>query len=205
MWTLSLVTPPALDPLDIIEAEEHCRLDPDLAPQDVLLQGAMKAAALNCETFTRRQLITATWELWMDSWHEEGVYRDGALLVPRPPLASVTNVRYIDTAGVEQVWPAGATGYLTQIPAGPQAPRGRIYPAYGVPWPTIRCQPGAVKVLFLAGYGLEPALVPAGLRNGMLLEVAEMYERRELLTIGTISTPNMITAERLWWPYRATF
>lgn len=202
MWSLSLITAPAAEPLErATEVHQHLRLDSDLSAQEPLLDALISATRRNCETFTSRQLITATWELWMDSWCEPGIYRDDALFLPLPPLQSVTSVKYLDTGGVLQTWPADQ--YIVDAPAGPAAQRARIVPAYGVSWPTLREQPQAVKVRFVAGYGAEAGDVPAGLRAGMLLEVAEMYERRELVTLGTISSPNFLSAERLWWPFRA--
>jgi uncharacterized phiE125 gp8 family phage protein len=202
VWSLSLITAPSAEPLAVDDGQvkAHLRLDSDLAPQDALLSAAITAARQNCETFTGRQLITATWELWMESWYEEGICREGVLYLPRPPVASITSITYLDSSGVAQTWPADQ--YTAVFPAGPQASRAQIFPAYGVVWPTALCQPAAIKIRFVAGYGTVGADVPAALRQGMLLELGEMYDRRELSTAG-LSSPNVITAERLWWPFRS--
>ena len=205
MWSLSLITPPAAEPLSVDDGQvkAHLRLDPDLAPQDALLSAAITTARQNCETFTGRQLITATWELWMESWYEEGICREGVLYLPSPPVTGITSITYLDSNDVAQTW--AADQYVTVFPAGPQASRAQVFPAYGVVWPTALCQPASIKIRFTAGYGAAGTTVPAGLRQGMLLELGEMYDRRELATVGTTQSPNFITAERLWWPFRSFY
>lgn len=200
---LSLITAPVVEPLTTSDEQvkAHLRLDPDLDPQDALLAASITTARQNCETFTGRQLITAVWELWMESWYEEGIYRDGVLYLPRPPVTAVASITYVDGAGVVQTWPADQ--YVTVFPAGPQASRAQVFPAYGVVFPWARQQPASIKIKFTAGYGATGASVPPGLLAGMLLEVGERYERRELTTLGAVQSPNIITAERLWWPFRS--
>ncbi|OGR95735.1 MAG: hypothetical protein A2V88_15955 [Elusimicrobia bacterium RBG_16_66_12] len=219
MWRLALITAPTKEPLgaygsgtppvwDLREdVYKHLRLEPttEMAPEDTLLKAAVATARHTCEAFTGRQLIDATWELVLDSWWEEGISRNGVLLIPRPPLRSITSIKYLDTGGVEQT--LAASTYLAETQAtavvAETCQKGRLYLKYAEQWPSLRCQPEAVKIRFTCGYGDGPDKVPLGLRQGMLLEVAEMYERRELSLVGAMVTPAVITAERLWWPWRA--
>ena len=213
MWSLNLVTPPAAEPLDLeTEVKPHLRVTgAEAADQAAGISGATVAAREACEGFTGRQLITATWELWLQEWCEPGITRDGAIRIPKPPLqqqagspaltAGVLSVKYLDTAGAEQT--LAADQYQILAPVGPTAQRGLIFPAYGVAWPSVRCQPAAIKIRYTAGYGATFASVPGSLRAGMKLQVSEANERRELATIGTIQSKNELTAERLWWPYRS--
>lgn len=204
MWSLSLITAAVKAPVDLdSEVRPHVRVEAG-TDQEVLLAGAIDTARQNCETFTRRQLVTAVWELWLDTWYEEGIFDreypcQGALLIPRPPLASIDSVTYLDTAGVVQTW--APASYSSLAPSGPTAQKGRLFPAYGEIWPSIRSEPGAIKVRFTCGYGSDHQAVPKALKTGMLLEIGEMYERRELASAGTL-TPNVLGAERLWGPFR---
>lgn len=203
MWSLSLITPPAAEPLDLqTDVKQQLRLDQaELYAQISIVQGAIAAARQNCETFTGRQLITASWELWLDSWLEDGIYCEGALQIPKGPItpASVV-IKYFDTAGVSQTWPAAK--YVVIAEAGPTGRRPRIVPAVNESWPSVQARSAAIQIAFTAGYGAAASSIPAGLRNGMLLQVAELYERRELLTVGTIVSPNILTAHAMWSAYR---
>lgn len=206
MWSLQLITAPVKEPLDIsLDVRSHLRLEEIADSQDRLLGSMVVAARHACENFTGRQLLDATWELWMDDWWEAGIFQGGVLLIPKPPLRSIVSIKYVDTAGAVQTWNSALYSAEVQDVAAvaPMCQRGRVYPNYGEIWPDIRCQPGAVKVRFTAGYGAASVSVPAGLKQGMLLEVGEMYERRELAVVGSSVTPATMSAEALWWPYRA--
>ena len=205
MWSLSLKTAPTAEPFDAAWAKEHSRIQGTPASEDLHIEAAITAARIQCETFTHRQLLPATWTLYMDSWWEEGIYRDGALFLPRPPLRAVASVKYRDSGGTLQTW--STSEYTAEVPTdlaviSPTAQRARVFPNYSISWPTLRCQPRAVEIEFSAGWS-DRSKVPPGLISGMLLMVAELYERREEATTGTIVTPNVIRAESLWWPYRA--
>jgi len=208
LWSLELITPPAAATPALSEGQcrAHSRIDPAVPGDDI---AAKQLAAISaCEGFTGRQLATATWELWLSTWYEPGIYRasgcgPGVIRVPRPPLQlPLTSITYLDEDGVSTVLASSA--YVVSAGSGPAAPRAEIFPAYATTWPTARVQPGAIKIRFSAGYGATHAAVPPELTQGMLLWFGELYERREEQTIGTI-TDNAITAERLWWPFRADF
>ena len=204
MWSLRLKTAPAAEPLKVIpDIRDHCKLSTDEAAEasaDLVVK--IIAARQACELATRRQLITATWTLYLDSWSESLLrYADG-IHVPLPPLQSVTTVKYIDGAGAQQTWPKDATGYTVDAPSGQDAPRGRIFPSFGVDWPSVRDQPNAIEVEFVAGYGDDSLDVPAQLREGMKRYVGELYERREEAVLGSM-TPALFRATAVWDNLRA--
>lgn len=212
MWQLSLITPPAAEPLDLeTEVYPHLRLEPDLVPQETLLRLQVSAARMRCEVFTSRQLITATWELWLDGWNEPRWASCGRIFLPRAPLqpqagpvdaptAGVLSVSYTDSAGVVQTLPPDQ--YLVTAPQGPMCSKGHISPVPYVVWPTARYQPAAVKIRFTAGYGPAFTTVPAELRQGMLLTVGELDGTREEQSTGLVVSPNVLRAEYLWFPFR---
>lgn len=169
--SLSLVTAPVVEPLPIDVVQQHVRVGTD--DEKTLIEAYLIPAARGrAEHETRRQLITATWDLYLD-----GFPACGWIDVPKPPLQSVTSITYVDTAGVTQTWVA--SNYIVSAPAGPHANRGRITLAYNISWPSIRSQADAVKVRFVAGYGVNPSAVPALLRQGLLLDVGTMFAFRE--------------------------
>lgn len=81
---------------------------------------------------------------------------DSPLRLPYPPLKSVTNVRYLDRAGVEQTVPPSS--YVVQ---GVGTSSGRIALARGASWPDHGYSSEAVRVLYIAGYAAnDPDLEP---------------------------------------------
>jgi uncharacterized phiE125 gp8 family phage protein len=155
---------------------------------DPTLTALVAAVRDRAEAATGRQLLTATWDLVLDSFpcgvqpFELGLHwsfdRIGNMFldVPRPPLQSVTNITYVDTAGQSQTW--SSASYLVDKPSGPRCRRGRIAPAYGVVWPFTQAQINAATVRFVAGYGATGASVPPLLRQAMLMDLTALYEHR---------------------------
>lgn len=208
--TLNLVTPASGWPVTLTEAKQHLRVATD--DDDELIQSQLEAATERVELETGRQLLTATWQLWLDSapglsgsswgfetslggataWLDAGPWWNRLFIdVPRPPLVAVTSITYVDTTGVTQTW--DPTLYQVHKPAGPTAPRGKIRPAYGVSWPVTRDQMDAVVVQFTAGYGTAPGSVPQRLRRAILMITGDLYENRE----ATIVTDRRVTVEEL--------
>jgi uncharacterized phiE125 gp8 family phage protein len=191
---LSLVTPAAVKPVDLATARAQCRQPAE--DENGLLGTYIAAATGRCEDLTGRQLITATWDLWLDGWPCGGVIE-----VPRPPLQAVTWIKYYDTAGTLTTW--ASTNYLAQAFAGPLARRGRITLASGMSWPSCEARAGAVVVRFTAGYGTDAASVPAPLVQGILHTIASWYDQREDHVTGTVVTPVPERATRIWLPYKS--
>ena len=118
---LELVTAPTIEPVTLAEAKTHLRVDG--ADEETLISGLIKTAREWCEGYQNRAFIMQTWRLYLDEWPEEYIR------VPRPPLASVTSIKYTDSAGVINIWPV--TEYLVDTHSKP----GRILRAYGKCWP----------------------------------------------------------------------
>lgn len=173
---------------------------------DPELTAWLVAARQLCETFTHRAFITQTWDLKLNHWTCDSLYYDaesGGIRLPWAPTISVTSVTYVDGNGDSQTWAAGATGYLTDLPSGPYASRARVYPAYAISYPTLRTQPNAVTIRFVAGYGAAAA-VPSGIKAAMKLLIAHWYEHREAVSVnvGNIADlPLGVTA--LLWPFKS--
>ncbi len=90
-----------------------------------------------------------------------------------PPLASVTSVKYPDSAGTQTT--LAASEYTVDTAVTP----GRLFLKYGHYWPVTILQPhSAVVVRFVAGFGAASA-VPEDLRQALLLLVGHFYENRE--------------------------
>lgn len=174
--SLVIVTPPAVEPVTLQEAKDWCR-GPTSA-DDTLITGLITAARRYIEKYISRALITQTWDYWLDYFPGSNWYGSRPpcweLTVPRPPLQSISSIKYIDTTGVQQT--LASSEYTVDAKREP----GRIVPAYQKVWPTPRSGiPNAVQVTFLAGYGAGGSAVPEELKDGIKVLVAKLYEKRE--------------------------
>jgi len=206
---LQLVQGPALEPVTLGEAKQHCRVE--IPDDDALIAGYILAARDHVERETRRAIITQTWDLRIDShlWNRIDsrwpIYWAGGrygfctgIELPRPPLQSVTSVSYVDLAGVSQV--LAANQYQVVVRNG-QSGEGLIVPAYGVSWPDVRDQPDAVTVRFVAGYG-GSELVPHAIRQAMLLLIGHWHEHRESVVVGSTVAELPMAVQALLFPFR---
>lgn len=156
------------------------------------------AARQYCETFTHRAFITQTWDLAQD------VFPGGfdSLWIPKPPLVSVTSVSYVDQPGVTQTWSASL--YTVDAPVGPEARKGRLYPAYLQIYPVTRAIENAVTVRFVAGYGAAASSVPAPIKAAMKLLIGNWWMNREAAVIARASADVLpLGVEALLWPFKA--
>lgn len=206
---LSLVTAPATEPLTLLQAKTHCRLDLDTHAEDGLIQDLLVASREFCEAFTHRAFITQTWDLQLDGFpaNWSTVYVDarqvdgGAIWIPKPPLVSVTSVTYVDTNGATQTW--APSNYTVDAPQGPMARPGRVVPAWSIYYPVTRSVPNAATVRFVAGYGAAAA-VPKAITAAMKLLLGNWTLNREAGQIirGSADILPFGVAELLW-PYKA--
>lgn len=143
---------------------------------DTLIQVYINAAASYFEEQTGRQILTATREAWLDAFPFVGASGGNARIeLPKPPLQSVTTVKYIDTSGVLQSYRGGspiADLFTISAPAGAYARRGFVEPVYGGVWPIARAQTGAVRIRYICGYGNTMDTVPPLIRGVLCYLVA---------------------------------
>jgi uncharacterized phiE125 gp8 family phage protein len=157
---------------------------------DPYLTTLISVARLTCEDFTKRKLITQTWKQYEDGFP---CARDFEVYLP--PCQSVSSITYVDTNGSTQtlstdIYQASVTGE-----------RARISLKDGQSWPTTARQLDTVCITFVTGYGTSRASVPAPLRQGMLMLIGHLYNVREDVVIGTITSEVPKASEYLWSPY----
>ena len=188
---LTIYSEPAQEPVSLAEQKIQSRVSTDA--DDALLSLYITAARQNCEQFQARAYITQTWDLTLDDWPA-----DGCIYAPRAPLASVTSITYVDDAGTTQT--LSSSLYTVDTKSEP----GRIYPAYGETWPSVRGQPNAITVRFVAGYGTTMQSVPARMRAAIMVLAHHWYENREPVVIGTIVADLPKSMDRMLWPDRVS-
>lgn len=177
---MQLITPAAAEPVSLAEAKHHLRVDFD--EDDALIQALISAARQAAEMLTQRQLVTARWRMVLDSFPGCGLMGvpagqaftlpGHAILIPKSPLQSVVEIRYLDMVGVSQVMPAAH--YTVDKACEP----ARITPVFGQIWPVALPQIGAVSVVFDVGYG-GPSDVPEGIKSWIKLRLGSLYAHRE--------------------------
>ena len=182
-----LKTGPAAELLTLAEAKTYLHIDHD-AEDDEITQMIVEARKA-VESFTSRQLITATWVLRMDQFV-------AVITPPRPKLLSVTTFAYVDSNGDSQTLTEGED-FDIDIYSTP----GRIVPVYGGSWPSTRGHINDVTITHTAGYGATASTVPDDLRKAHKLLLGHYHEHREQWIAGE-SIAKFPTAEHLMWEYR---
>jgi uncharacterized phiE125 gp8 family phage protein len=136
--------------------------DPELAS---IITGAREFA----EQYTGRALAPRTLEMALDAFPQP---EDDVIQLEMPPVATISSVKYTDTAGVEQT--ITSTAYALSLYGDAR----RLAPTYGNYWPTTQDIPDAVRIQYVTGY----TTCPKAARQGILLEIQLQYP-------GNVFTP----------------
>jgi len=191
MEGLALQTAPSGDVVTLDAATSFCNIDDDDTASEALLQDLIIPAVVQLldgpDGIMNRALLRQTWDMSLHRFPS-----GSCLLMPLPPLVSVTSISYIDTAGDSQTW--SSSNYTVDTSREP----GGIFPAFNQSWPATREQANAVTVRFVAGY-LE---VPAPLRLAVLSLVSHYYQFREPTIIGTVIGEIPDHVDRMLKPWR---
>jgi uncharacterized phiE125 gp8 family phage protein len=188
IYALKNKTPPASEPITLDEAKEHLRVDgPE---EDLIISSLVKAAREWCESFSGRSYVTQTWEIVLDDFPAEDYIK-----LSRPPLQSVTSIKYYGTDNTE--YTMTATDYFVDIKSEP----GRVALAYGESWPSTTLRPiNGVIITYDAGYG-DSTLVPDKIKAAIKLVLGHLYVHREEVTEKVlVKVPT--AAESLLWQDR---
>jgi uncharacterized phiE125 gp8 family phage protein len=178
---LRLITAPAAEPVSVATAKTYLRVDG--SDDDALITSLIKAAREKAEELTRRAFITQTWDMSFNEWPS-----DWRLKVYRPPLQSITSVKYLDSDNVEHTW----TDYTVDIASEPG-----VIILESLPSASLR-RSGAITVRFVAGYGAAGSNVPERINNAILALVAHWYENRESLDVPA-GLKAVFMSERAVW------
>lgn len=175
--TLQLLTPPAVEPIDLADAKRHLRLDVDITDDDALITLMIGMARRACEAKTGRSLIRQSWRLVMDGFPGSS----GPVRIDRGPVVSIDAIGWIDTSGTTRtVTSPGRPDYAIDLNG--QMPR--IAPGFGRIWPIALPEIGSAWIDFTAGYGMTGVAVPETLRAWMLVQLTTLYTYRERVASG---------------------
>jgi uncharacterized phiE125 gp8 family phage protein len=164
------VSAPATSALTLEAAKAHLKVEGD--HEDVEIQAMVDAAVALVDGPRGRGfcLITQTWRLTLDRFTR-------FIHIPLGPNAAIVSVKFTDADGVEQT--IDDADYQLLGGGDPAV----LSPAYGKVWPTARCEPGAVRITFTAGFGAAASSVPGDLVAALKLVVGAFYRDRETATV----------------------
>lgn len=177
---LKLITAPTLKPVTVSDLSSQMRAD--LTGETALIELYISAVTAKAENYTKRALVTQTWELTLDCFPcssslSGNIQRIGAISLPLSPVQSITSIKYLDASGVLQTLASTEYSLTSDDP-------NVVVPAYGKTWPDTLMQAGAVVIKYVAGYGATAASIPEAIRIWIMLNVATLYENRETVVIG---------------------
>lgn len=187
LTNVQIVTPPATEPTTVIFAKQHCRIDADA--DDNIVGSLITAARVIAEQYLGRALITQTL-LWTAQprspvWRSNHFLHE-PLILPRPPVQSISTVSALDTLGnattisaatLPVVPPATLLGYMADLTLEPaRLVIGReTVMSDGRTLKSVNLQ--HIQVQLVAGYG-DATTIPQPIINAILIIVAFLYEHR---------------------------
>jgi uncharacterized phiE125 gp8 family phage protein len=174
VWSDSQITPPTALPFDVSWAKDHVRsID---SREDLLIESWIRAATQYFEEITGRQVMTATWEAYLDA-----TPLDTRIELPHPPLQEVLSVDYLSgddyVAFTDGASPEVAL-WQSYAPQGAHAKRGWVELKTGQTWPVVTTSAQAIRIRYTAGYGDAEADVPDLVKAAILLMVANFEQFR---------------------------
>lgn len=135
---LELYTPPTAEPVSLVQAKAFLRVDS--TDDDVLIAELIRGARAYIEHMTGRQFVVCTYKLHLDAFPSR-------IVLPRPPVVSVSSITYVDTGGTTQT--LAAANYTLK----PYSEPAEVIEAYGKSWPSTQDVENAVTVTYVAGHG----------------------------------------------------
>ena len=187
---ISVITPPASEPVTLAEAKLAARIE--VTTDDSLVSSLITGARVYAETYTRSTFINTTLQLSLEGFPWNGPFNfpyaslerypgtSGRLYLWRPPVSSVTSIQYVDNYGALQTLDPS----MYQVQTGF---KGIIAPAYGTVYPNVRQEFNSVLVTYVAGYGPDASLVPEGIKTAIKLMVSFWYNNRDAASSGSMS------------------
>lgn len=174
---LTLTTAPTVYPVTLAEAKAYLRVDSD--DENALIRSLIAAGTTMAEAYAVRQFITGTYTLKCDDFPD----LFGPIVLPRTPFQSLTSIQYVGTGGTVTTL---STDYYETNSDDVSA---KVVLKPNQEWPEVQSEKyEAVTVTYVAGYGDTPADVPETARTAVLLLVGHLYENREAVVIGKISS-----------------
>jgi uncharacterized phiE125 gp8 family phage protein len=160
---IKLKTAPAAEPVAGTDVQTFLRLASTDA--NTRLANYAITARTQAENYCKRSFINQSWELMLDACKISDTIK-----LPRPPLVSVTSVKYYDVNHAE------ATQNSTQYQLDTYSEPGRLIIKTGYVWGAgvaLRDK-NALLIEYVAGYGAAGTNVPQDIKD-VIIEAAAYY------------------------------
>lgn len=180
----------------------------DIDDDDTIIALLLDAACSYAETFTNRQFLSKTYDLFLDTFdgvldkHSSFVSFDAyfsipsdrvSIILPLYPLVAITEWEYQDKDDATQTFDQSTVVIDTNTNTF-----AKITLKSSESWPDLSGEANAIRIRFTAGTG-KPTDVPATIRLAVLQLVAHWFENRESVVIGTITSEVPVSAKALLW------
>ena len=171
MLRTTLVTAPNLA-VNLGEVKDHLRVTHD--EENFLISQYIRRAVAYAENRLSMKLMSQTWDYFMDA------FPVGDILLPYPPLSSVTTIKYYDTDEAQQT--IDTSDYRVDSVSMP----ARI--EYVSSWPTNFAKVNAVEIRFVCGYATKGD-IPENIINALFLLISHFNENRQavMVSMGTLN------------------
>tara|TARA_R110000824_G_C15041644_1_gene660470 strand:+ start:83 stop:754 length:672 start_codon:yes stop_codon:yes gene_type:complete len=205
MSGLVTVTEPSIEPISVIEARDHLRLDDDV--DETLVYSLILAARQWGENYTGRSFISRTMQMYLDGFSEldsplwEGT-RTGIHItnyqnyieIVSTPVSAVSSIKYYNDSDTVATW-ATSNYYVDMI----REPARIVLRDTGT-YPTNLRAANGLEINFTAGYGTSKTDVPEAIRVALMQYMTFMYEHRGDVEQNNIMPPKI--CEQLLSPYK---
>ena len=160
---LKIITPPATEPLTLIESKGHLRISG--TDDDAIITRLITQAREYCEDYQGKKYITQTLEAYLDEFPTGSIeFRDCS------PVQSIASIKYTDKDGIVNTlsvsdYSLDGISFINKIDLN-----------YNKNWPTTTLKPtNGIVINFAAGYGVAAA-VPETVKWAMVLQMKLLYD-----------------------------
>jgi len=184
---LVLKTAPTSTVISLSEAKAFLRIDSDYDDDNTYITSLINVATQVVEEFTRRRLMTQTYNIFYDEFPPYIDLQVG-------DVASVTHIKYYDADNTLQ------TLATDQYDVDTKVRPGRIYESEDGDFPNTYERPNAVEVEFIVGGTASD--VPAPIIQSIYIIVGRYFENRQDVVMGTQVNELPLMVDHLLTPYR---
>jgi len=168
--SLSRKTDSTTELVTLQEAKDFLRVT--FNDDNSLIDSLRKAARKWCDNYASISFFTQTWTLRLDGFPGD----DRHIELWRPPVQSVTSVKYYDSNNSLQTW--DSSNYIVDTKSN----TARIDAINSYPDTYDRVD--AVEVEYIAGYA-DIDDVPEDIKQAVLILIADFYEIRQNVIVGS--------------------
>ena len=170
--SLVRITSPAVEPVSLAFAKQHCRVDTET--DDLYVQSLIAVARQYVEDILDITICSTVWEVKYD------LFPVWAIVLPRlPMLDRAVTVTYRSGDGTYSSL-SSATDFQVDASVLP----GRVYPQWARSGPATRGDENSVTVRYSAGYGDDGQSAPPIVKHLILLLVAHWFDTRQPAVTG---------------------